>query len=267
MKDFFDQIEQLILTKDIEQKVTGTLKLARNLSQVDSNFEATKRIVDIPTPGYPETLQLVAPRELKRRGIQTQGGRNILLHAVAHIEFNAINLALDAAYRFRNEPPQYYLDWIGIAADEARHFGLLRDYLNQHDCDYGDLPAHNGLWEMAVDTSYDVLARMALVPRVLEARGLDVTPGMIKKLRKVGDQTAVAILETIYQDEIGHVEKGSYWFFHHCRLRSLEPRNTFLTMVEKHLHGELRGPFNISARLQAGFDEQEMKQLSSRYST
>jgi len=281
MKKIFPQLEQLILTKDVDKKVAGTQELAQSLSATDvddsrlnvddssfmvddSSFMVDDSIIDIPKPGYPETLQLVAPRLLKRRGIQSQEGRNILLHAVAHIEFNAINLALDAAYRFRNQPTQYYLDWIGIAADEARHFGLISNYLNQHGCSYGDSPAHNGLWEMAVDTNYDVLARMALVPRVLEARGLDVTPGMIKRLQGVGDQDAVAILETIYEDEIGHVEKGSNWFFHHCQLRNLEPRDTFFALVEKHLHGELRGPFNISARLQAGFDQQEVEQLISR---
>ena len=127
------------------------------------------------------------------------------------------------------------------------------------------MPAHNGLWEMAVETNHDVLARMALVPRVLEARGLDVTPGMIKKLQSVDDLAAVAILETIYQDEIGHVKKGSHWFFYHCKIRNLEPHDTFLNLVEQHLHGELRGPFNVSARLQAGFDELEMEYLDARY--
>ena len=211
--------------------------------------------------GYPTKLKLVAPRKLKHRGIQTQEGRNVLMHAVAHIEFNAINLALDAAYRFRNQPLEYYQDWIQIAADEARHFNLIRDYLNNNGCDYGDMPAHNGLWDMALNTQHDVVARMALVPRVLEARGLDVTPGMINRLNSAGDQAAVDILEVIYQDEIGHVKTGSKWFFYQCDLRELEPRSTFKTLVGKHLHGELKGPFNLAARLQAGFDEIEIQQL------
>lgn len=265
MTSIFTEIEQLILSNNVDEKVQGTLQLAQNLDLSTSDNDVPRVILDIPKPGYPATLKLVAPRELKRRGLQSQAGRNILLHAVAHIEFNALNLALDAAYRFRNQPPQYYQDWITIAGDEARHFGLIRDYLNMHDCDYGDMPAHNGLWEMAVNTGYDIIARMALVPRVLEARGLDVTPGMIKRLQGVGDQAAVAILDVIYQDEIEHVRKGSHWFFYHCQQRDLEPRSTFLKLVEKHLHGELRGPFNISARLQAGFDEIEMQHLSARY--
>ena len=266
--DFFKQIEKLILSKNVDEKVSGALNLKIGLMEkLADNFDSSEPrvIIDIPQPGYPDTLKLVAPRELKRRGIQTQDGRNTLLHAVAHIEFNAINLALDAAYRFPDQPLQYYVDWINIAADEARHFKLINDYLNSHNCNYGDLPAHNGLWEMAVETAHDIVARMALVPRVLEARGLDVTPGMIEKLQRVDDRRAVAILETIYLDEIGHVEKGSYWFFYQCELRGLEPRATFLDMVERHLHGELRGPFNVSARLKAGFDEAEMGYLSNRY--
>jgi len=216
-------------------------------------------------PGYPTQLQLVAPRDLKRRGIQSQQGRNVLMHSIAHIEFNAINLALDAAYRFRGQSIDYYKDWISIAADEARHFQMIRDYLMEHECDYGDYPAHNGLWQMAVDTQFDIVARMALVPRVLEARGLDVTPGIIKKLERVNDQQAVDILNVIYQDEIAHVEAGSRWFFYKCEQNQLEPRSTFMKMVEQYLHGELRGPFNVSARLKAGFDEFEMAAINKRY--
>ncbi len=230
-----------------------------------SNIPVSKAVNKITLPGYPHLLELVPPRDLKRRGISTQQGRNILMHAIAHIEFNAINLALDAAYRFREQPEAYYKDWLSVADDEARHFSMIRKYLNDHGCEYGDLPAHNGLWDMAVKTQDDIVARMALVPRVLEARGLDVTPGMIQRLERVGDQTAVDILKVIYEDEIGHVDIGSRWFFHHCRIRGLEPRTTFLELIEKHMHGELRGPFNVSARLMAGFDQMEMRELEKRY--
>lgn len=265
-------MERVILLQDATQKCQAMRALAVDVKESSEAHKPnqspeTKRseVQTITTPGYPTALKLVMPREVKRRGLQSQEGRNTLMHAVAHIEFNAINLALDAAYRFRDQPLEYYQDWIQIADDEARHFGLIRDYLNLHDCDYGDMPAHNGLWDMAVRTQHDIVARMALVPRVLEARGLDVTPGMIRRLQGVGDDKAVDILKVIYQDEIGHVETGSRWFFYHCDLRDLEPRSTFLEMVETHLHGELRGPFNIAARLQAGFDEIEMAHLSERY--
>lgn len=262
MNDLFEELHRIILLSDATQKCAATQTLADSLSDYQYSHDAP--IKEIPTPGYPENLKLVAPRELKRRSIQHQDGRNVLMHAVAHIEFNAINLALDAAYRFRDQPLTFYQDWINIAADEARHFGLIRHYLNNNNCDYADMPAHNGLWDMALSTQYDVVARMALVPRVLEARGLDVTPGMIKRLNGVGDQAAVGILEVIYQDEIGHVKTGSDWFFYQCELRKLEPRSTFRAMVDEHLHGELKGPFNLAARLQAGFDEIEMQQLEKQ---
>lgn len=260
--DLFTELHRIIALNNATAKCRATQQLYTQLDTYTRKHDS--EVLAIALPGYPTRLQLVPPRELKRRSIQSQAGRNILLHAVAHIEFNAINLALDAAYRFRHQAEDYYRDWIKIAADEARHFSLIRDYLSTHGCDYGDYVAHNGLWEMAVKTTHDVVARMALVPRVLEARGLDVTPGMINRLQKVGDEQAVSILQVIYADEIGHVFTGSKWFFHHCQLRGLEPRKTFVDMVEQHMHGELRGPFNLAARLQAGFDEIEMAALEQR---
>ena len=250
MSELFQEIHRIILIGDASEKCQATHLLNSALDEFAIDHK--NKVLEIPTPGYPTKLKLVSPRELKRRGIQSQTGRNILMHAIAHIEFNAINLALDAAYRFRDQPIEYYRDWLKIADDEARHFGLIQAYLNKHDCDYGDYKAHNGLWEMAVDTQHDVVARMALVPRVLEARGLDVTPGIIKKLERVNDLQASEILEVIYQDEIGHVQTGSQWFFYQCKSRDLEPRKTFTDMVETYLYGQLRGPFNIAARLQAG---------------
>lgn len=261
--DLFSEIHRIILLGNPAEKCQATHKLRQCFQDYALCHDETAERIE--QPGYPEALRLVAPRELKRRGIQSQEGRNVLLHAIAHIEFNAINLALDAAYRFRDQPIEFYQDWITIADDEARHFELIQDYLKQHQCEYGDYAAHNGLWDMAVQTDHDIVARMALVPRVLEARGLDVTPGIIKRLRNVNDQQAVNILDIIYHDEIGHVERGSYWFFYQCKQHDLEPKPTFLNMVETHLHGELKGPFNISARLQAGFDEMELAQLNARY--
>ena len=263
MNCLFSETEQIILCTDPTDKVKATRNLAKGL--IEKHIEYKRTPLEIPLPGYPTKLQLVPPRELKRRGISTQEGRNILMHAVAHIEFNAINLALDAAYRFIDQSFEYYVDWVKVADDEARHFNMIRQYLINNGCDYGDYPAHNGLWDMAVKTQHDIVARMALVPRVLEARGLDVTPGMIERLEAAGDDDAVDILKVIYQDEIEHVHIGSKWFFHHCELRQFEPKTTFISMVEKYMHGELRGPFNISARLQAGFDEMEMSALTSKY--
>ena len=220
---------------------------------------------DIIEPGKPEKPELVLPKFLKKRGIGSQHGRNHLMHAVAHIEFNAINLALDAVYRFSDQPHQYYADWLRVAFEEAKHFGLVCDYLAAQGVHYGDYPAHDGLWDMCIRTADDVLARMALVPRVLEARGLDVTPALIDKLCNANDHDAVKVLEVIYADEIGHVRIGSDWFVHHCQRRNLEPQDTFLHCVETHLHGELRGPFNLTARQKAGFTESELAYLNQHY--
>ena len=259
-QELFAELYRVILINEADDKCTATQHLA-NQPLSDFGFDHKEPVAPITTPGLPRNLLLVAPRELKRRGINSQQGRNVLMHAIAHIEFNAINLALDAAYRYRHQPIEYYQDWIRIAAEEARHFMLISDYLKQNNCTYSDFPAHNGLWDMAIKTADDVVARMALVPRVLEARGLDVTPGIIKRLSSVNDKSAVAILEVIYQEEIDHVRIGSKWFHFQCEQKHMEPRSTFKAMVNKHLHGELKGPFNIAARLQAGFDELELKGL------
>ena len=265
MSNIFKLLHDLIIETEITKKCDGVQMLFDNLDKQNYVNGGTENVKKIISAGLPKKVKLVAPRQVKRRGIQSQEGRNHLMHSIAHIEFNAINLALDAAYRFRNQPTEFYQDWISIACDEARHFRLIQNYLKQNGCEYGDHPCHNGLWEMAVKTDHDIVARMALVPRVLEARGLDVTPKMITRLESAGDKAAVNILEIIYQDEISHVEKGSHWFFYQCQQNNLEPRKTFINMVETHLHGELKGPFNISARLQAGFDEDEMAYLNKRY--
>src|SRR5690606_3951049 len=203
----------------------------------------------------------VHPRELPRRGFGTDAGRAAFIHAVAHIEFNAIDLAWDAVYRFRGMPPEYYADWVGIAADEARHFMLLRARLQSLGHDYGDFDAHNGLWEMAEKTADDGLARMALVPRVLEARGLDVTPGMIVKLRQLGDDATADILEVILREEVAHVAAGSRWFNWHCERDGVDPRARFTALLREHARGVLHGPFNLEARAAAGFTAEELEAL------
>ncbi len=215
----------------------------------------------IEIPGRPEKPQLVAPKKLKQRSLNTEKGRATLIHAITHIEFNAINLALDAVYRFRDMPDEYYTDWLQVAAEEAYHFSLLEERLQQLGYQYGDMPAHNGLWEMTVKTDHDVLVRMALIPRVLEARGLDVTPGIMKKLEHAGDLETVAILKIILRDEINHVRIGSHWFHYCCQQRNLDADKTFQQQLQQYMSGSLRGPFHHEARLQAGFSMAEMKQL------
>jgi len=217
----------------------------------------------IAMPGRPARPRLVSTRDLPQRGLGSDVGRAGFVHAIAHIEFNAIDLAWDAVYRFRGLPAQYYADWIGVAVDEARHFAMLRGRLQQMGFDYGHFDAHNGLWEMAEKTADDGLARMALVPRVLEARGLDVTPGMIKKLRALGDGETVAILEVILREEVAHVAIGSRWFRWYCAQAGIAPGPRFRDLLMQHSGGVVRGPFNLEARTAAGFDADELAMLQA----
>jgi len=211
--------------------------------------------------GRPERPHLVHPRSVARRGLGSEHGRITMMHAIAHIEFNAVNLALDAVHRFRDMPDEYYRDWLQVADEEARHFSMVQGWLQLKGSFYGAFDAHNGLWEMAEKTSGDVLERMALVPRVLEARGLDVTPGIIEKLRQAGISDVIAILEVIYQEEIGHVAIGTHWYHYLCEERGLDPLTVFPGLLQRHFPGGLHGPFNEEARLQAGFSDQEMQML------
>jgi uncharacterized ferritin-like protein (DUF455 family) len=217
----------------------------------------------IGAPGRPSRPQLVAPRQLAQRGLGSDAGRAALMHAVAHIEFNAINLAWDAVYRFRGMPADYYRDWAAVAHDESRHFMLLAERMTGLGHAYGDFDAHNGLWEMAEKTAHSDTARMALVPRVLEARGLDVTPGMIARLQAVGDHATVAVLEIILAEEVVHVAAGTRWFHWCCARDGLDPQATFRTLLGTYLDGGLRGPFNLDARRAAGFDDGELAWLQA----
>jgi len=247
-----DVADKLALTRRVAQRIAaGTLQADAGASAVEG----------IAAPGRPPLPRLVAPRRLAQRGLGTHEGRAALVHAVAHIEFNAINLAWDAVHRFRGMPADYYRDWAQVAADEARHFSLLSARLAELGHAYGDFDAHDGLWDMAVRTADSCLARMALVPRVLEARGLDVTPGMIERLRGVGDTATVAILETILAEEVAHVAAGSRWFAWCCERDGVDAQATFRGLLETHLRGSLRGPFNVDARLRAGFTSAELAGL------
>ncbi len=206
---------------------------------------------------------LVAPRLLPQRALGSADGRAALIHAVAHIEFNAVNLAWDAVYRFRTMPLDYYSDWIRVAVDEARHFRLLAARLGELGHGYGDFDAHDGLWEMAVKTAGSCLERMALVPRVLEARGLDVTPAMIRRLRGAGDAASAEILELILREEVAHVAAGSRWFDWCCVQAGLEQTRTFVGLVERHASGAIKRPLNAEARRAAGFSADELERLAA----
>jgi len=211
------------------------------------------------TPFRPKKPEMVSPSEVKRRRLGTLQGRIALLHAVAHIEFNAIDLAADMIARFgpdmalnNQDRYKFISDWIGVCHDEARHFGLVNDRLAELGVSYGDLPAHNGLWEAAIKTKHEILARLAIAPMVLEARGLDVTPFMIKKLKNAGDESSAALLQVIYNDEIGHVAVGTYWFKTIAKAANHEPKEHFRYLVDRYFAGALKPPFNTDARKKAG---------------
>jgi uncharacterized ferritin-like protein (DUF455 family) len=214
-----------------------------------------------PLPGRPQRPLLVPASALPRRTPFTTAGRAALLHAVAHIEFNAINLALDAVWRFAGLPGAYYRDWLRVAAEEAHHYTLLSDHLATLGHAYGDFDAHDGLWAMTERTAGDITARMALVPRTLEARGLDATPPMQARLAKAGDRRAVEILDVILRDEIGHVAVGNRWYRWLCERDGLDPVRQYAVLAARHGAPRLRPPFNHGARLAAGFTAAEIQAL------
>jgi uncharacterized ferritin-like protein (DUF455 family) len=245
-------------------KAEGVRKLRESwqtgLLKLDTRANSS---TELDIPGRPERPELVPPLGVKRRAMNTVEGRAVLIHALTHIEFNAINLALDAIWRFAHMPEQYYVDWLQVAQEEAYHFTLLSEHLVTLGFQYGDFPAHNSLWEMVERTQSDVLARMALVPRTMEARGLDATPSIRAKLAQAGDQSAAAILDIILRDEIGHVGIGNRWFAQLCKERKLEPIACYAELAQQYRAPKMRGPFNLDARRAAGFSEDELQELQS----
>jgi uncharacterized ferritin-like protein (DUF455 family) len=218
-------------------------------------------VPEAPLPGRPPRPRLVAADQVPRRSPFTDEGRAALLHAICHIEFNAINLALDAVWRFAGLPEAYYRDWLQVAGEEAMHFTLLLGHLRGMGRDYGDFDAHDGLWRMAEKTRDDFTARMALVPRTLEARGLDATPPIQAKLRKAGDLRAVEILDVILRDEIGHVAIGNRWYAWSCEREGLDKVAHYAALAAQYGAPRQKGPFNVDARRAAGFDEAELANL------
>lgn len=257
--DVHAQAHRCLMECDPETKLVRVRELGGRWHEAHLDVSDPASMPDpIADPGRPARPLLVSPRFVERRQVSTREGRAALLHALAHIEFNAINLALDVVYRFRGMPREYYGDWIGVAAEEAHHFALLQDHLRSLGYEYGDFSAHDGLWEMARKTAHDPLVRMALVPRVLEARGLDASPALVAKLRSCGDARAVEIMEVIQRDEIGHVAVGSRWYRYLCAQRGLDPVATFRQLLREYDGPRLRAPFDHAARRRAGFTEQEL---------
>lgn len=258
------QALRALCTGEPAQKVAATHALFEAWQAGGTHLDTAERLTPAdnqPLPGRPARPALIAPVDVPQRSPFTPEGFAMLLHAVAHIEFNAIDLALDAIWRFPDMPVDYYADWLQVAHEEAIHFGLLRTHLQSLGHDYGDFAAHNSLWEMCLRTQHDVTARMALVPRTMEARGLDATPPMQARLRKVGTpaaQRAVEILDVILRDEIGHVAVGNRWYGWLCAQQGIEPLGHYRRLAREHSAPRLKPPFNEPARLAAGFSEAEL---------
>jgi len=255
----FSHLAEALACGEIEQKLALTAEVADLWKTGKLDWQNAE---PVPlTCGRPAKPELVAPKEVPFRKPSTPEGRARLLHAIVHIEFSAINLALDHAARFHGMPEAYYTDWIGVAVEEAYHFRILRERLLALGHDYGDFPAHAGLWDMAEKTAYDVLARMALVPRLLEARGLDATPPIQKRLIENGDTESAQILDIILHDEIGHVGLGDQWFRRLCAEKNLEPESTYRQLLIDYRAPRPSAPLNESARLAAGFTAGELAGL------
>ncbi len=231
--------------------------------RVALDLSANLDFQELTLPGRPLKPELVPPLQAPKRKMTTIEGRAILLHSLAHIEFNAMNLALDAIWRFPDMPQQYYEEWLKVAKEEAYHFSLVNGHMQSFGFTYGDFPAHNSLWEMVERTTDAVIARMALVPRTMEARGLDAVPGIRDRFKQIKDDRAVEILEIILRDEIGHVLIGNRWFNFLCARDNVSPITTYRELAKKYHAPTLRGPFNIEARQQAGFTAEELSLMES----
>lgn len=245
-----------LIQSDLSQKLATVRALSPVLIDTEKQLSP-----NAPLPGRPERPALVSPRAVKVRSPATREGRAALLHAIAHIEFNAINLALDIIWRFPQQPKAFYQDWLRVAKEEVYHFSLIHAHLQSLGYRYGDFPAHNGLWEMCEKTKDHLLARLALVPRTLEARGLDVNPAMQAKLAQAGDFTAVAILNIILRDEVGHVAIGNRWYKALCQ--DQDPVQIYTQLLAQYQAPLPRGPFNIADRQRAGFSPEEIQWLQS----
>jgi uncharacterized ferritin-like protein (DUF455 family) len=262
MNNIFDFAEACLCRVDIDEKLVLS-KQAWQLYQQDKlSFTANSAVKDMSAVKFPEKPELLAPRFMPHRKLGSKEGMQAFYHSLAHIEFVAIYLAWDMLYRFRDMPKQFYIDWLQVAYEETLHFEMIREHLRSLGLEYGDLPAHKGLWEHAQETDYDVLARLTIIPRCMEARGLDVTPMMIKKLANFNDEAGVKILTRIYEDEKTHVQFGSHWFNHQCQTQKINPEETFKHYLLKHYNqGKPKGPFNREVRLQVGFTKNEMDWL------
>lgn len=262
MKNIFEFAEAFFQLTDVDDKLALTHQAWHTYTTGDLTFSSDQPVLPIDQVIFPGRPELLAPRQMPRRKLTTPDGVAAFFHAIAHVEFVAIYLAWDILYRFRGMPEQFYRDWLRVADEEAQHFALIRAHLRVMQLDYGDLPAHSGLWDHAKDTADDLPGRLAMVPRCMEARGLDVTPALIEKFRARGDDASVAILTRILTDEVGHVELGSYWFKFVCQQRGFDAEAKYRELIDQYyVGGKPKGPFNRELRKMAGFSDAELDWL------
>ncbi len=257
----FELAWKALVESDVEEKLVLSTKCTNEIMSGQVFFENI--IFDEIKPGRPEQPLLIDPRKLPRRNILTDEGRAAMLHSFAHIEFNAINLALDLICRFQDMPEVFYKDYGRIALEETQHFSLLKNRLRQLGYDYGDFPAHDGLWQIAEDTKHDILLRLGVVPRILEARGLDVTPGLINRFQEIKDEESVSILNIILEEEIGHVEAGTKWFRYLCDRMGKDSETVFKNIYDDFMPANKTNKINRQARLTAGFSQTELEHIIS----
>ncbi|MFI3218672.1 MAG: ferritin-like domain-containing protein [Methylococcales bacterium] len=262
MKNIFVCAAACLHDTAIDEKLALTHHAWQLLANKTLSFSEDVPVLEITTVSFPDKPVLLAPRAMPKRKLTTPEGIVAFFHAIAHVEFMAIYLAWDIVYRFRGMPEAFYQDWLRVADEEAQHFELIRSHLQAMGCNYGDLPAHGGLWDHARETAHDLLARLALIPRCMEARGLDVTPALIEKFNSVGDEASVALLTRILTDEVGHVERGSYWFKTVCEQQGFEPEAKYQQLITQYyVGGKPKGPFNREMRIIAGFSNAELDWL------
>ena len=264
MKNIFEFAEACLHNPSIDEMLSLTHQAWHALTTGDLNLLSEHPVAPISSVCFPDKPILLAPRDMPKRKLGSPGGVAAFFHSIAHVEFVAIYLAWDILYRFRGMPDQFYQDWLQVADEESQHFELIRRHLQTMGMNYGDLPAHNGLWDHAKDTANNLLARLAMVPRCMEARGLDVTPTIIKKFEHVNDIASVTLLTRILTDEVGHVERGSYWFKTVCAQQNLEPEAKYRDLIKQfYLGGKPKGPFNREMRIIAGFSNAELDWLEN----
>ncbi len=264
MNNIFDIAEACLHNADIDAKLALTHHAKELLKNEQLDFATNRPVQPIGHVKFPEKPILLEPRYMHKRSLSSRDGVIAFFHAIAHVEFMAIYLAWDILYRFRGLPEQFYQDWLNVADEEAQHFELIRQHLRSMDADYGDLPAHGGLWDHAVETTDHLLARLAMVPRCMEARGLDVTPAIITKFEAKNDRAGAAILNRILTDEVKHVERGSYWFKYICSQERLDPESQFQALIVQYYRGgKPKGPFNRELRKIAGFSDAEINWLEA----